>query len=537
MTTVKIVNATVFDGSGAPPFVGDVTVSDGRIVNVTRGKDTSTETADQVIDASGLSLMPGLIDAHSHNDYFYDYSRAEDYYRPFIEQGITTQVTGNCGFSVFGVDPATPHMDEVRKNLFTSKQPAGYEAFRAAAEGNLYVNMAPLIGHGMVRSGIAGKADRELTEAELDRMCAAVDEAMSAGAFGGSLGLMYEPGMYAPKAELVRFAECLKKHDGILTVHPRACSKIAMDYPLLSKPHIELALDEVVEIMKASGVRAEYSHMIFVGRKSHRCIDAMLRTIKDCRREGHEIAYDIYSMTFGASIITVVCPPWYLALSPEKRKSRFNRLRLKLMIDISRALLGIDYEDMQISYLTDKPEDRALEGRTVAEIAAETGQKPFDVYLDLVERSDGQGQIFLHQYLTEDLIERLMRDEDSVFMTDAWYTPKGRQNTAAFQCFPNFFRIAAERGIAPEAVIHKMTGKTAERFRIPERGFIREGYRADLTLADPSLLTVDLDEPTYRSPLIRSVMINGQWAMLDGIFNPRIRAGKVLVKAPSENNL
>ena len=145
-------------------------------------------------------------------------------------------------------------------------KPGSFREFVERAQGKLFVNIIPLVGHGTTRISISGYDPTPLTADQIAEEMKLVDEAMEGGAFGGSFGFMYEPGIYSKRDELVAFAKRIAKYDGILTVHPRACSKVALGYPLLSKPHIELALDEVVDIMKESGVRTEYSHLIFVGK-------------------------------------------------------------------------------------------------------------------------------------------------------------------------------------------------------------------------------------------------------------------------------
>ncbi len=146
-------NGTVYDGTGSVPYVGDILIEDDRILEVGKAIDAS---ADRIVDLRGFQICPGLIDAHSHNDFFYDRPDAEKYYRPFIEQGITTQITGNCSFSPFGVDESTPYRDKIGGGLFDTLFPCSFSKFKERAKGNLFVNLVPLIGQGSVRAGIAG---------------------------------------------------------------------------------------------------------------------------------------------------------------------------------------------------------------------------------------------------------------------------------------------------------------------------------------------------------------------------------------------
>lgn len=524
---ILLKNGWVYDGKGTVPGIMDVLLEDDRIAEV--GK-IDEEKADEVLDMTGLCVAPGLIDAHSHNDFFYDYEDAEVYYKPFLEQGITTQITGNCGFSPFGISPDSPHADKVGAGLFEAKNPGTFAEFVKRAQGNLYVNLVPLIGHGTARIGVSGLDSKPLDDAGIKTVTDAVEEAMENGAFGGSFGFMYEPGMYSKEKELVAFASAVAKHDGIVTVHPRACSKVAMAYPLLSaKPHIEMALDEVVGIMEKSGCRMEYSHLIFVGKSSWGSADRMLKKFYKCRKAGYDIGYDMYSMTYGASVITVICPDWYMAMDEETKKKPFSRFKLRLIIDITRKLLGIDYKDITIAYINDDPKYKKYEGRTVADVAREENKDCLDLYLELIDASNGAGKVYLNKYYNEELIRRLMEDELSIFMTDAWVEPRGVQNGAAFQCYPNFLLKAKKYGIPLERVIHKMTGAVVERYGIRDRGILEAGYKADVTVFDPEGLKVYPDEPGRKAEGIRYVFVNGKCAVDTEGFRG-LRCGELILK-------
>ncbi len=514
----------IIDGSGKKGFIGDILIDKDRVVKVAENIDAADC---DVLDCRGAVIAPGFIDAHSHNDFFYDYDNAEDFYRPFIEQGITTQITGNCGFSPFGVAEDSKYKDKVGGGLFHAKNAGSFKDFVKAAENRIFVNIVPLIGQGTTRISISGYDSEPLGKEDIEREMKLVDEAMENGAFGGSFGFMYEPGMYAKEDELLEFAKRIAKYDGILTIHPRACSKVALGYPLLSKPHIEIALDEVARIAEQSGVRTEYSHLIFVGQTSWKSLEPMLAKFRELRARGVEIAYDNYSFTYGASVITIVLPSWYLALSKEERKKPFNMFKLKLMTYITKYALGIDFCDFTVAYIS--PEHKCYEGKTVSECAREEGLSDFDMYIKLVDLSDGQGRLYLDKYYNEEIIKRLMNDDLSVFMTDAWVEEAGTQNGAAYQGFPYFLVRAKEYGIPLEKVVRKMTGATADRFRIPDRGYIKEGAFADFTIFDYDKVKVNPKQPDFKPEGIKYVIVNGECVVKDGVYESK-RAGKVILK-------
>ena len=518
-------NGEIYDGTGGRPYIGDVLIEDDVIVKV--GGEIAEE-ADKVVELSGYQICPGFIDAHSHNDFFYDREDAEKYYKPFIEQGITTQITGNCSFSPFGAEKDTPYRDKLGGGLFDTLHPGSFADFKERAEGRLYVNIAPLIGQGSVRAGIAGYDPTPFTKEQIEKELSHVREAMEGGAFGGSFGFMYEPDRYAGEDEILAFAKEIAKYDGIVTIHPRACSIVSADYPLLTKKsHLEMGLDEAVDIMNRSGCRLEYSHLIFTGQRSWKLLDKMLATFHRERDNGKPIAFDNYAFHYGASVITVVFPEWYAQLSKEQAASPVNRLKLQLTILMYRKVLGIDWDDMVVAYISD--EHPEYEGKTIPQCAAEEGLSNLDMYLKLVDLSGRAGSIYLGKYYNDEIVRRLMEDELSVFMTDAWVEEKGLQNIAAFQTFPQFFVLAKRYGIPPEKVVHKMTGKTAERYRIPERGFLRPGCKADLTVIDLAKMRVNEQKPDARPEGIVHVYVNGRAVLENGEYVGG-RAGKVLLK-------
>ena len=518
-------NGMLYDGSGAAPVKGDILIEDDRIIQV--GGEITAD-ADQVMDAAGRMVCPGLIDAHSHNDFFYDRPDAEKFYKPFLQQGITTQITGNCSFSPFGTDPDTPYRDKLGGGLFDTQNPGSFADFKARAAGNLYLNLVPLIGQGSVRACIAGFDPTPFTAEQIQEELGHVREAMEGGAFGGSLGFMYEPDRYAKSDEILAFAREIAKYDGIVTIHPRACSAVSADYPLLTKKsHLELALDEAVDIMKKSGCKLEYSHLIFTGKRSWGLKDKMLAVFHREHAAGSPIAYDNYAFHYGASVITVVYPEWYASLSKEEAKKPINRLKLELTILMYRKVLGIDWEDMVVAYISD--EHPEYEGKTIPEIAAEEGLSNLDMYLKLVDLSNRSGSIYLGKYYNDDIVRTLMEDDLSIFMTDAWVEEKGLQNIAAFQTFPQFFLLAKRWGIPYETIVRKMTGATADRFGIPERGYLRPGYKADITVLDMDALSVNEKKPDAAPGGIAHVFVNGCPVIRDGSYLGG-RNGEVVLK-------
>lgn len=206
---VLLRHGKLYDGAANPPFAGDVLIEGDRIARIA---PEISEDADTVIDLQGKSAAPGFIDVHSHNDWFAIHKNSLPYFEPFIRQGITTFVTGNCGLSSIGFEDGTPHLDKIGGGLFGYRgQTDGVypdaKRFFEAVDGRGPCNIAVLAGHCSARASVAGDANRRLTPEEEARMLGILEENLRQGAAGVSLGLMYNPGMFADEEEIRKVIE------------------------------------------------------------------------------------------------------------------------------------------------------------------------------------------------------------------------------------------------------------------------------------------------------------------------------------------
>lgn len=513
-----LANGTLIDGSGSGEkgYVADLLISGDRIEKI---GTIAPEEADLVLDVRGKCVAPGFIDAHSHNDWFAARKNNARFFESFVQQGITTQVTGNCGFSPYGYEKDTGFAHLIGSGLFTVGDAEGdFSTLNGFAQActQLPLNIVPLYGHMSGRIGICGYDSRALSESELKRLDAVMEQALSDGAAGVSLGLMYEPDRYAPFEELKRAAEIVAKHGKLLTVHARACSAASTSYnpPVGGRAHNLRALDEIVQLARETGVRLQFSHLIFVGEKTWKTVDEALSIIEQLNREGLDFGYDSYAMTCGASIITVILPPWYLCLGEEGRKSKLARARLALEIGVTKKLLGFDFSDIVITWIGDGYEE--LVGKSVSDIAQLWKTSELNAYLKLVDLSRGLGRVLMYKYSTKEMLLKLMSDPRCLFMTDAWMEEYGMQNPACYNCFPQFLAFSRESGKQPlNNVIRQMTGATADRFHIKERGYLKEGYFADITVFDRDEVAPSA-EPNGKPKGIEQVFINGKQVLKDG---------------------
>jgi N-acyl-D-amino-acid deacylase len=233
----------------------------------------------------------------------------------------------------------------------------------------------------------------------------------------------------------------------------------------------------------------------------------MLEIFSKMRSEGIDLWFDIYAETMGVSVITVIAPVWWLSASEEEKAKLVNRLKFKLLGQVSMILLGFTLKDMQIACLGKGLEQ--YEGRRVDEIAKEMKLSPLDAYIKLCGLSNNAGRVNMYRYSTPEIISKLSRHDNALYMTDAWIEKLGVQNPAAFDCFPKFLQLSLKgTGDTMPKTIRKMTGATADRFCLPERGYIKEGGFADLTVFDEKEV-LDGVPDRFKAFGIKRVFING----------------------------
>jgi len=223
--------------------------------------------------------------------------------------------------------------------------------------------------------------------------------------------------------------------------------------------------------------------------------------------------FDIYNELLGVSVITVILPAWYQAMTPEERKKPFNRLKLSVLVYASSLLLGFGFKDIQVAYIGKGYEK--YEGKSVHDIAKEEGMSDLKAYLMLCEKSDFKGRVNMGPYTTPEIIADFEHNENCLYMTDAWVEEFGVQNPAIYDCFPKFLRDSLTgTGDTMENTIRRMTGATADRFQLKDRGYVKPGCFADLTVFDEAEIKAATPDQE-KSFGIKKVFINGKLA-LDG---------------------
>lgn len=544
---ILLKNGIIIDGSGNPPFTGDVIIKGTTIEIITQKQINFKGTT---IDCTDKIIAPGFIDAHSHLDWVLPLDGHPELKNPFMEQGITTTVTGNCGYGVAGFKPKSKHLPFIKnigkgffsgdssmeKDNFVKQVAVSLTSMRQYLDycrnHGIPMNMANLAGHGTTRMSLRGYESKPLNKEEMKTMLYLLEQAMDEGAYGVSFGLQYEPGIFATNDEIAAIANSVKKKDKIVTCHMKAYSALSGTYPLkpFGTPHNIIAINEMIDIAKQTDVRLQLSHLIFVGTKTWKNCPQALSIIDKAIDSGLDVQFDTYAYHCGTSVINVFFPGWFLEKTPEIYNDKVALLKLRAQLELIVALLGFGYNDIQIIN-ANNPELAKFNGKFLKDIAQERGMSQYENFIDFAMKSNGRARVLNHRYSNFQNILDLMKHRASLYMTDATPYSQGAQNPAAFGNYPRFFEIARDyQLLSPQNLIRKMTGAVADRFGIKKRGYLKEGYMADITIVDWKNVKDNntLTQTNMRPSGIDYVFINGRKVVDKGKATGVLDAGMVV---------
>ena len=541
-----IKNGTIVDGTGRPSFKGDIAVKGGRInaiISLGNNPGDNWESP-QVIDAENLIVCPGFIDIHSHGDFLLPLEESASMLACLLEQGITTIVGGNCGFSPAPLAENSKYMGFVQRDFeFNSGRSLDINwtsmgsFFSSLEESGLSLNLAQLIGHGTLRKSLWGTDYSMPNQEKMRQMSQIIEESFAEGAYGLSLGLGYEPGMYVAMKELEEIALVVKRHDRLLTVHIKALARASAAYKssFLVKPHNILALEEMIELAERTGVKIQISHMIFTGRKTWPSCDRALEMIDQARSRGIDIAFDVFPYHCANTTVNALLPPWFLKNLEKNFKSPLSRMMLSVQWNIGWKFLGMSWEDVQLM-LGSHPELEQYEGLFIPEIARMINCSSGEAYIRITEMSRGNAACLFYlnngEESNDEVLIKVMKHPLCTFETDALITTGGKQNPATFGAFPAVIqRYHKDKEIFPlEEAIAKMTGKSAERIGIRDRGFLKAGCWADITLFDYNLIrdNTTVLNTSVKPSGIKYVFVNGCEVVREGTAIPGKKCGQIL---------
>ena len=511
MYDVMLKGGTVIDGTGAERFRADVAVAGDKIAAV--GRDLTGEAA-RTLDCAGLAVTPGFIDTHSHSDIMIFHEPHAD---AKIRMGCTTELFGQDGMSVAPVNERTRGPWRAQLSGLDGDPPVEWRwqsvaEYLSALDGlKKAVNCAYLVPHGNVRTETTlGFDDRPATAGELDDMKAVLRESLRAGAVGFSTGLIYTPCAYGDQNELTELNRVAAEEGGFFVVHLRNESI-----------YIEDGLKEVLEACLAAGCPLHISHFKRMGKQNWGKLGVMFDLIEQYRAKGLEITADQYPYTAGSTMLAAVCPLWAYDGGASKLLERLAdpaaRERMKReMIEPPPTgkwvsiLYSCGLENLYITAV-ESEKNRHVVGRTIAGSAAEAGRDPLDLIFDLLIEENLNVSMVTFALAEED-VETIMQMEGQMVCTDGLLA--GQPHPRVYGTFPRVLgRYCRERGLfALERAVHKMTGVSARRLGLADRGRIAEGLAADITCFNPDTV---IDRATYDNPRryptgIEHVVVNGQ---------------------------
>ncbi|MER5581181.1 D-aminoacylase [Streptomyces asoensis] len=541
MEDLVVRDADVVDGTGADSYRADVVIDDGRIVSIVKeaaAAGCQRPRAVRELDAEGLVLAPGFIDMHSHSDLAL--LRDPDHSAK-AAQGVTLEVLGQDGLSYAPVDDET--LDGVRRAI-TGWNGHGDDLdfdWRSVGEyldrldhgfggRGIAVNAAYLVPQGTVRAVAVGWEDRPATDRELDRMRRLVAEGLEQGAVGMSSGLTYTPGMYAKDSELGELCRVVAAHGGYYCPHHRSYGAGALE-----------AYAEMIELTREAGCPLHLAHATMNFGVNEGRAPALLALLDDALDSGADITLDTYPYTPGCTTLAALLPSWASEGGPERTLRRLAddptaaRIRHDLEVTGADGCHGVpvDWATVEISGVGD---ERLADhvGRTVAASAHLRGEEPWTTARRLL-LEDRLAPTVLQHVGHEGNVRTIMRHRVHTGGSDG-ILAGAKPHPRAYGTFPRYLgHYVRELGILSleECVAH-LTGRPAARLRLPDRGLVREGHRADLVLFDPATVAAG---STYEAPRtlptgIPHVLVDGRFVIEDG-RRTDVLAGRAVRRGPA----
>ena len=479
-------NATIYDGSGSNPFNGNVLIENGKIVEVGNIDNVDAE----IIDINGKALAPGFIDMHSHDDVAMFVYPDMDFK---LMQGVTTNVNGNCGSGVI------PHSSADIVNWYPNLE--GIPEWSSYGEYSDLVNKSKtsvhsafLVGHGPIRKATTGNEERMPTKSEFDTMKAWIKEGMEEGAVGMSTGLIYEPGRYSNTEELIELTKAISPYNGVYFSHMRN-----------EAGNLIQSVEETIKIGEEAGCSIEISHHKVSGQENWGKSVESLKTIDEARSRGLNVHSDQYPYNAGSTSLFALV-----------QNNAFTT---------GDGGMGSQTGDKVT--IAGSSVDPSLVGKTLGDLCDE---------FDLPEQEAAQkilktdpGIFIVTEGMVEDDIARILAHPTTMIGSDGVPLP-GNPHPRLYGCFPRVLgKYSREDGvISMEEAIHKMTGLSAEKANLNDRGLIKPGLNADIVIFDEDTI---IDKATYDNPRVYPegiihVFVDGELSVKNG-KQTEVRAGKV----------
>ncbi len=491
-------NGKILDGTGNSWFYADIAVKDGKILKI--GK-LETYTAPKIIDAKGLVVAPGFIDVHTHIE-------GDEMQNPtannFILDGVTTVVTGNCGSSAADI-----------KNYF-----------RQLDSLKLSINVATLLGHNTVRRTIMGTANRNPTDDEMKRMEELVHQSMKSGAVGLSTGLQYIPGAYSKTNEIVRLAAVAAHYNGVYASHMRD-----------EGDQIVASINETLTIGREASIPVQISHFKLSGQQNWGRSNEALDMIKQARGQGIEVTIDQYPYTASSTGLSIMMPDEIMADGNDSIRARLQRPEVRKYVAdyLLKKLKNRKLKHFSYAMVAYYRADTSYNGKSIEEINRLMGRKhkakeEAQTIIDMMLKG-GAGMVF-HGMSDQD-VKQIMQYPFNMFASDASIRiygqgaphPRGYGTNARV-----LSRYVREQNVLSlEEAIRRMTSLPAQKFRLADRGILKEGFAADIVIFHENEVQdiSTFEKPHAYSKGFRYVIVNGQ-LVAENDMHLGVRSGKVL---------
>jgi dihydroorotase/N-acyl-D-amino-acid deacylase len=526
---VIIKNGRIIDGSGNPWVSGDVAIIGDRIAKIGR---FDSSAAKRVIDANGLVVCPGFIDMLGQSEIAL---LIDNRSLSKLSQGITSEITGE-GQSVAPQDALTlsqlqPGLDRYHLKVDWTTLDSFFGRLQKTGTP---LNIGTYVGAAQVREAVLGDVDREPTPEELAKMKALVAEAMEQGAFGISTALIYPPGHYAKTDELIELAKLAGQYGGIYATHMRSEGQSETS-----------AVEEALRIGREGRLPVEIFHLKVIGKSRWGSMPKIVGMIQTARDAGQDVSADMYPYVAGGTALASSLPPWVADGGVAKLLERLKDATIRGTIKQEMTSEHPNWENLYLGsggaagVLVSgvvNPDLKKYDGQTLAQIASSQGKDPLDALMDLVLADKAEAGALYFIAKEDDLRYGLKQPWTSIGLDASELSLDGplfepHSHPRALGSMPRFLGhyVRDEHLLPLEQAIRKITSLPAQRERLRDRGLLREGFFADITIFDPATI---IDKATYENPIeisagVRYVFVNGQLEYEDGKLTGA-QAGRVL---------
>jgi len=516
-----IKNGKIIDGTGNPWYQADIGIENGKISKIGRFREGWTAETD--IDAEGRIITPGFIDLHTHNDIPFHF---DNRLPSMLAMGITTSMGGNCGISLAPVNRQTEDLLQKYVGFLVPpdhKMNFIWESFAeyldVVEKEKSTINLGFLVGHGALRIAAMGFDNRDPTPNELETMQTHVKEAMQAGAFGFSSGLIYPPGSYCKTSELIALAKVAAEYGGVYFTHIRNESDQVIE-----------SVKEAIQVGEGSGGSVHIAHLKAAGQQNWGKSKETLKLLEDANAKGIHVTADQYPYIAGSTYLSSIYPQWAHEggiedlLDRLKDPKALERLQ-KEMESGPGWVKDCTWDGIVIGAVkTDK--NRDIEGKSVAEIAKLRGTIPFSAANDLMIDEGGEIQMIIFAMDDAD-VQRIMKHPLICVGSDGWAcSPEGvlsggKPHPRSYGTFPRVLGkyVRQDRVLTLQDAIRKMTSFSALQIGLFDRGLLREGYLADVVIFDSKTIQdrATFDQPHQYPKGICYVIVNGEVTLKNNV--------------------